>query len=110
MSELSSLYRSTSHQLRTAIQLQITSSGGLARPVLALTLKLSVIRRQIQEVIAEVIPQAAADQSSTSEEPPMDRLVAESIGKQGESWGALLQRLDILVQLGDQLTEVSAQH
>lgn len=72
------------------------------------SLRVAVTRRERNEVIADVILSSSTPHSSTEEqEPPIDRLVAKVIGKQEEPWKVLLGRLDLLVQLGDELTEVS---
>lgn len=81
-------------------------SNGVPNGVM-LTLKLAISRRESAQVTSGVTASASVADDPKAVQPSIDYSSVEAIAKQGESWNALLARLDIMVNLGDQLAEVS---
>lgn len=77
---------------------------------IVLTIKLLVTCHETADEIAHSLGLPTTQKPSLlteGERPLLDRSLAEHISKQAGSWDLLLGRLEVVVNLGDQLAEVS---
>lgn len=77
---------------------------------ITLTTKLAVTRRETANEIAQSVGLHTTQQATLlteAESPLLNHSLVEEISKRAGSWDVLLGRLEVVVNLGDQLAEVS---
>lgn len=93
-------------EFRAYIDMKMVLSSDGAITELTLTVKLIVFLRQSTQVVSELTAPIALN-DSTARESLIEYSAVAAVAKQGEAWGVLLARLESVVNLGDQLAEVS---